>query len=915
MLDRSFERTALLRRHRAIYDRVTEGWMQLSAKTDTERKQWLDRAFSEGTSERTKARIFSECLNLANLMPHILLPEASNELEEAITQYKAALWSDYNNNQTLAAIQKYDETLRRITNKHPELLELLAPSVPSLEEIVTWLPKEGDAAVLEFAIGETSLIVFLISRTLDLADSCFLIEGLGRKQLELQFLHEGWLKSYEDYAALRQEELLNTWVEKLPELIEQIKQTIFQARGSSGTSIKELLLRCRTRRLVIVPDGLLARLPLHAALDGIAVSYSPSAGALVGALLRMESRPSQALLITNPKHFVNGTPMQEKVFTEEADIVQREMEKSGIPVVRLENEAATSSAILGRMPDASLLHFCGHAESDFITPLKSHLKVATVTPVTGLNAEASSESSLLSAETILIKGALRPGACVVLTACESGISRSDAAGEFVGLPAAFLIAGAGVVISSLWAVDLYTPVKLMGVFYDRLLQNRTSAPLALKEASNILSHSNTSTVKPTMLRTLRTTVRNPRTVEESRIDDTWPSLDHPFHTAAFVIWGPAWELADSHNPQPIGKHQQTLPQPVSRVGKGMVSAGRTALNEADKMIEHENYAEAVQLLEQKFVPSSSHAAVLERLGNCYAELENLEQALHFYSQLLKMDTNSYQNHYNVGCVYRDFAKIPEAKASFTNALALNPHHVNSLKNLSELTNIPEEALALLKKAQDVIPDDADLPPLIAMWNDFRKLSASEMARHRLFWAEKEITGKHFRYGRLHLVLARLMQLDPGDLALSFSLEAEICRQKGDLQASVALLEKSVRLAPSVPAYWNNLGARRLLLQDESQLQPAAQACHEAIKLGDYSKPQQNLALIYLRLGELEKADRHAKRSLDLVKQQLSIAAQGGLVCKGCPTAGKSHAECQQCFEKAKSTARDVQLSRGDYTIN
>ncbi len=89
--------------------------MQLSAKTDTERKQWLDRAFQN--SERTKARIFSECLNLANLMPHILLPEASNELEEAITQYKAALWSDYNNNQTLAAIQKYDETLRRITNQ------------------------------------------------------------------------------------------------------------------------------------------------------------------------------------------------------------------------------------------------------------------------------------------------------------------------------------------------------------------------------------------------------------------------------------------------------------------------------------------------------------------------------------------------------------------------------------------------------------------------------------------------------------------------------------------------------------------------------------------------------------------------------------------------------------------------------
>ncbi|HTD67481.1 MAG TPA: hypothetical protein VK846_13225, partial [Candidatus Limnocylindria bacterium] len=278
-------------------------------------------------------------------------------------------------------------------------------------------------------------------------------------------------------------------------------------------------------------------------------------------------------------------------------------------------------------------------------------------------------------------------------------------------------------------------------------------------------------------------------------------------------------------------------------------------------------------------------------------------------------TNSYQNHYNVGCVWRDFAHIAEARASFTNALALNPHHVNSLKNLSELTNLPDEALALLRMARKVVPDDAELAPIITMWEDLQRLSPIEIARHRLVWAEKEITKRNFRYGKLHLVLARLILLEPQESALSLSLEADICRQNNDLQGSVSLLEQAVELAPTMPSYWNNLGARRLLLEDRSQLQPAAQACHKAIELGNYARPHQNLALIYLRLGELEKAGEHATKSLDLVKQQIVVAAQEGLVCEGCPTGGKSQTECLQCLEKSKSTARDVQLARGDYTIN
>eukprot|EP00961_Rhodomonas_salina_P236501 3196337-Rhodomonas_salina.1 len=80
---------------------------------------------------------------------------------------------------------------------------------------------------------------------------------------------------------------------------------------------------------------------------------------------------------------------------------------------------------------------------------------------------AAADHGLLSMHEIRERVRLRPGATVVLSACNSG--RGVISGEgVVGLSRAFLAAGAGTVVVSLWKVNDATTKELMERTYSRL---------------------------------------------------------------------------------------------------------------------------------------------------------------------------------------------------------------------------------------------------------------------------------------------------------------------------------------------------------------------------------------------------------------------------------------------------------------
>jgi CHAT domain-containing protein len=126
--------------------------------------------------------------------------------------------------------------------------------------------------------------------------------------------------------------------------------------------------------------------------------------------------------------------------------------------------AATKSAVLARLSDATLIHLATHAAFDTANPLESGILLA---------------DDVLTAREVLqyrLQADL-----LVLSACESGQVGNLGGEELAGLSQAFLQAGARSVLVSLWRVDDLATTALMLAFF-RHIQAGADKALALRQA-------------------------------------------------------------------------------------------------------------------------------------------------------------------------------------------------------------------------------------------------------------------------------------------------------------------------------------------------------------------------------------------------------------------------------------------------
>jgi len=694
------------------------------------------------------------------------------------------------------------------------------------------------------------------------------------------------------------------WIEALPQVLKSIRHLIFEARGSNGRSIRELLEQHGLRRLVIVPDGLLHRLPLHAALDDLeAVTLAHSSSVLMGTVSRLQGRPAKALVVAHPKHpGLVADEAERTLFLREADYVQNNLSRAAVQVVRLDGATATADAIMNQLPECGWFHFCGHAESDFAIPLNSRLKIAVGAP-SGPGAERRYDPRFLTAGTLLTEGVLSHGAWVVLHACESGIAPPKPDGECLGLPAGFLLAGAGLVTSTLWEVPVETPGSIMAGFYDGVLQNGFPPAVALRRAIAESRKPGTGTTVPH--------------TASSDAESAWPGPDHPFHWAGFVIWGAAWLKEETPTDAlQLGTHEEPLPAPPVSVGSGVHPRLQRILRDTDPLLEQKRFAEASRILEQALAEFGPCTVLWERLGGCYADMGDFDHAFPYWHKLVDSDPNSFYHRYNLGCVYRDFSRIAEARECFKKALSLNPVYAKALFNLAGLTNDPDEALDCLRRAQAITPEDPDFPGAFRMWQELRADPQARVEQHRIFWAEQALQRGDLAQARFHLVMARSGNLTAKETAMVCRAESDIFRKEENLPESVRKLEEAIHFDPSVPAYWNTLGARRLLVaKDSTELAQATAECLRATDLRDYAKPHQNLASIHLRLGQADQARHEVAKAQALAADQIRAGASGKRVCVGCPTEGKQRAECDLCMHKAIALKRNVDLLGGEYSVD
>jgi CHAT domain-containing protein len=137
----------------------------------------------------------------------------------------------------------------------------------------------------------------------------------------------------------------------------------------------------------------------------------------------------------------------------------------------LPHEKATWKRVTEELPHAQVAHFACHAETNWLDPLESGLRLGSDSWLTVRNL---SEMQL---------GAAR---LAVLSACETGIIGLRLPDEAVSLPSALLKAGFAGVLASMWEVEDQSTAMLMQRFYA-LWRTEGMAPVqALREAQRWL---------------------------------------------------------------------------------------------------------------------------------------------------------------------------------------------------------------------------------------------------------------------------------------------------------------------------------------------------------------------------------------------------------------------------------------------
>jgi CHAT domain-containing protein len=235
---------------------------------------------------------------------------------------------------------------------------------------------------------------------------------------------------------------------------------------------------------VLIPNGYLSLLPLHAAwtedphdpcgrqyaIDRIHFTYAPNAKSLLSAqsiaagaskAIATKTIRNAILAIDNPKQ---DLPSAQR----EIQQITSHFQQSTI----LSGDQAQAAVILDRLPNYQYIHLACHGIANLNEPLKSGLQMSdrllTLREFLALKLGEDNNNGVRLA---------------VLSACETGLPGAENTDEAISLPTGLLQAGVAGIIASLWAVEDKSTMLLMTKFYELWQTKATLSPdKALYEA-------------------------------------------------------------------------------------------------------------------------------------------------------------------------------------------------------------------------------------------------------------------------------------------------------------------------------------------------------------------------------------------------------------------------------------------------
>jgi len=126
-----------------------------------------------------------------------------------------------------------------------------------------------------------------------------------------------------------------------------------------------------------------------------------------------------------------------------------------------------------------------------------------------------------------------------------------------------------------------------------------------------------------------------------------------------------------------------------------------------------NYADAVSAFEQALplATGKNQLVVLQNLADAYHKAGQNDKAVETYQKVIAADPTNPDYHNNLGTIYADTRRIPEAQAEFQKAAELNPtgasRYYFNLGVIMVNSNNMDAASEALKKCTDLDPKNAD----------------------------------------------------------------------------------------------------------------------------------------------------------------------------------------------------------------
>jgi len=388
------------------------------------------------------------------------------------------------------ALQEYERFIDEVKLKDSELASLITVEITPVGKIQSLL--DSSFTLLEYFMTSETTYVWLVTR-----DSIKVHEfPLGKKKVQLIVNHL-LLSSMSDrmrgikptiiLAASKSPSTQANVQDKDEDNFQAISEELYRLL------IEPLEKDILTSKLIIVPHGVLHKIPFAALTNGktyLVDKYShsvvPSLTVVDYMLKKRNQNQNKFLAFANPVADYAVLRFAEKEVQEISKLYTNKE-------IYLKSDA-TETMTKKRSDYADIVHFASHGEFNDMQPMQSGLV---------LSKDTENDGYLQVHEIFGLN--LKNSNLVILSACDTALSKIYSGDDLVGLSRAFIYAGTPTILATLWSVDDRSTYILMKDFYDYWHNKGLDKIEALRRAQNSLK--------------------------------SIPDYSHPFYWAPFIIIG------------------------------------------------------------------------------------------------------------------------------------------------------------------------------------------------------------------------------------------------------------------------------------------------------------------------------------------------------------------------------------------